>query len=119
MSTANQQFFLPQDRITVLNKSSRRSDSRKGIPQNTYYEPNWNQKNSRSPSNYERLAKGRYNFDKWTIKPQESRSRPSYEVEDAFINGTNRVISRHGDRNWKPLARRTPLLIDRELLPIN
>lgn len=119
MSTANQQYFLPQDKITVLNKSSRRSDSRRAIPQNSYYEPNWRQETSRPPSNYERLARGRPNFDKWIIKPRESRSRPSYEVEDTFIIGTNRIISRYTDRNWKPLARRTPLLVNRELLPIN
>jgi hypothetical protein len=119
MSTAQQQIFIQQDKISVLNKASRRSDSRKAIPQNSYYEPNWRQETSRPASNYERLARGRYNYDKWIIKPRESRSRPSHEVEDAFMHGTNRVVSRYTDRNWKPLARRTPLLIDRELLPIN
>ena len=119
MSTSKQQSFLPQDKISVLNKSSRRSESRRAIPQNSYYEPNWSQALSRPASKFESLARGRYNFDKWIIKPQESRSIQSYEVEDTFINGTNRIISRHSDKNWKPLTRRTPLLIDRELLPIN
>ena len=119
MSTNQNQPFLSQDHLTVLNKSSRRSEIRRAIPQNSYYQENWNQSTSRPPSNYESLARGRFNFDKRIIKPQESRSIGSYEIEDSFKNGLNRVISRYDDRNWKPLARRTPLLIDREFLPIN
>ena len=118
MSNAKQ-IFLPQDKITVLNKSSRRSESRRAIPQNSYYEPNWTEALSKPASKYESLARGRFNFDKWLIKPQESRSIQSYEVENTFINGTNRIISRYNDHNWKPLVRRSPLLIDKELLPIN
>lgn len=118
MSTLEQQKFLRQNQLTVLKKASRRSEIRKAVPQNSYYEPNW-VPHTQPHSNYERLARGRYNFDKRVIKPQESRTRPSYEVEDRFINRTNKIISVHTDRNWKPLARRTPLLIDRELLPIN
>ena len=115
-----QQTFISQDKITGLDIHSRRSETRRAIPQNSYYEANWIQQNNNSKStNYEKLARGRFNFDKRIIKPQESRSRESYEVEDTFVYGTNRIVSRHTDRNWKPLPRRTPLLIDRELLPIN
>ena len=119
MSSSSCQMFLPQDKITVLNKASRRSEIRKAIPQNSYYQQNWHQETSRPASNFEQLARGRFNFDKRIIKPQESRSRNSNEIEDAFIRGNKKTISIHGDRNWVPIVRRSPLLIDRENLPIN
>ena len=113
------QNFLRQQQISSLTTPGiRRADNRKAVLQNSFDRPTWIPHTS-VPTHYERLARGRPNFDRFVIKPQETSTREDIEVEDRFDDGVKRITAIHRDKRWQPLPRRTPLLIDRELLPLN
>jgi len=115
---ADQSFLRMQQISSLTDPGIRRANNRRYVLQNNPDRPTWIP-NISVPTHYERLARGRPQFDKFIIKPQESRTREDIEVEYRFEDGVKRITAVHRDKRFQPLARRTPLLIDREFLPIN
>jgi hypothetical protein len=115
-----QQEFLR--RLQLVNLSTpgiRRANNRQQVLTKSLDRPVIVSNTTSNGNHYERLSRGKPQFDKFVIKAQESRTREDIEIENRFEDGVKRITAIHRDKRFQPLQRRTPLLIERDQLPLN
>ncbi len=114
------QTFLRRLQIANLSTPGiRRANNRQQVLTRSLDRPEIVSNNTSNGNHYERLSRGKPQFDKYVIKAQESHTREDIEVEDRFDDGVKRITAIHRDKRFQPLQRRTPLLISRDELPLN
>ena len=114
------QTFLRRLQLSNLSTPGiRRAENRKQILTRSLDRPVIISNNTANGNHYERLSRGKPQFDKFVIKAQESHTREDIEVEDGFEDGVKRITAIRRDKRFQPLQRRSPLLIQRDQLPLN
>lgn len=113
------QTFLRRLQIANLSTPGiRRANNREQVLSRSLDRPTILTTNN-SRTHYERLSRGKPQFDKYVIKAQESRTQEDIEIENRFEDGVKRITAIHRDKRFQPLQRRSPLLIERDQLPLN
>ena len=115
----SQEFLRKLQIADISTPGIRRANNRKQVLSRSLDRPTIVGNNTANGIHYERIARGKPQFDKYVIKSQESSTREDIEVENRFEDGVKRITEIHRDKRFQPLQRRTPLLIERDQLPLN
>ena len=115
----SQEFLRKLQIANTTTPGIRRANNRHQVLSRSLDRPTILSNNTSNGNHFERLARGKPQFDKFVIKAQESSTREDLEVEDRFEDGVKRITAIRRDKRFQPLQRRTPFLIERDELSLN